>query len=541
MTFLDRRVIRRGGSWEDMRAAFRWDVPERMNIARLCCDDWARAAPDKVAVAHLDQDLVAQNWTYADLRQASDRFANVLRAAGVGKGDVVGVLLAQSPQVLIAHFGAQKVGAVVLPLFTLFGPDALAYRLSDSGAAVVVTDVENAAKLEGIADQLPNLRRVYCVDGDPGRALHFGRELERASGDHACEDTLAEDPALIIYTSGTTGPPKGALHAHRFLLGHLPSMELHHEFYPQPGDKGWTPADWAWIGGLMDMAIPCLYYGVPLVSHRMGRFDPDRAFRLIGDNGCRNLFLPPTALKLMRQAHVPKGVDIRSIGSGGEALGADILDWGRSALGVTVNELYGQTECNLVLASCAGSMEVRPGSMGKPVPGFDMAIIDDAGQPVGPGQLGEIAVDRDTPATFLRYWNLPDKTADKFTGNWLRTGDLGRMDEDGYFWFESRDDDVITTSGYRVGPTEIENCLTGHPDVVMAAAVGIPDPVRTEAIKAFIVLRKGAEAQDLSEALKLRVRRQVSAHVAPRHIEFVESLPTTATGKIMRRELRERG
>lgn len=541
-----RRVITRPGTWDEMRADFRWRVPERFNIARACCDDWAAAQPGRVALTHIGAEGHAQDWTYGALRDASNRLANVLAARGVRKGDVVAVLLSQSPEVLMTHFAAQKLGAVILPLFTLFGPEALRYRLADSGAVAIVTDVANAAKLDEISADLPALAHVFCTDGDPGRAANLWREIERASAAFACADTLAEDPAVIIYTSGTTGPPKGALHAHRFLLGHLPSMELHHEFYPRPGDKGWTPADWAWIGGLMDMAIPCLYYGVPLVSHRMGKFDPDAAFRLIADQGCRNLFLPPTALKLMRQARVPGGVDIRSIGSGGEALGPDILEWGRAALGVTINELYGQTECNLVLASCAGSMPVRPGSMGKPVPGFDMAIIDGQGRALPPGELGEIAVRRGPPVMFLRYLNQPEKTAEKFLGEWMRTGDLGRMDQDGYFWFESRDDDVITSSGYRIGPTEIENCLTGHPDVVMAAAVGVPDAVRTEVVRAYVVLRDGAAdpgAEGLARLeaeLIARVRERVSPHVAPRSVVVIPEMPTTATGKIMRRELRAR-
>ena len=289
----------------------------------------------------------------------------------------------------------------------------------------------------------------------------------------------------------------------------------------------------------MDLAMPCLYHGVPLVAHRMRKFEPDAAYRLIADHSIRVLFLPPTALKLMRQAEVPSGANVRSIGSGGESLGADLLAWGHAALGAPINEIYGQTECNLVVSTCHGAMEIRPGTMGRAVPGHEVAVLDSAGQPVAHGETGEIAVRRPEPVMFLGYWNQPGKTAEKFVGDWMRTGDLGVRDADGYFTYVSRDDDVITSAGYRIGPTEIENCLLGDPDVVMAAAVGLPDPVRTEVVTAFVVVRAGAAVDGLADRLVARVKDRVSPHVAPRRVEFVESLPMTATGKVMRRTLRE--
>ncbi|MCG6901968.1 MAG: AMP-binding protein [Rhodobacter sp.] len=523
-----------------MRARFRWQVPQRFNIAERCCDSWAREFSDRVAIVHLDGAGARQEWSYGRLKRASDGLAASLRARGVGFGDRVAVLLAQCPEVMIAHMAAYKLGAVVLPLFTLFGPDALDYRLRDSGARALVTDGDNLDKVMALRAGLPDLAEIYCIDRAAAPVRTFWDEVETASAFQPV-DTLAEDPACLIYTSGTTGDPKGVLHAHRFLIGHLPSVEAHHEGFPQPGDTGWTPADWAWIGGLMDMAMPCLHYGVPLVSHRMRRFDADAAWRLIAAEHVRNLFLPPTALKLMRQAQVPCDVAIRSVGSGGEALGADLLDWAQTALNAPINEIYGQTECNLVLASCAGSMPVVPGSMGQPVPGFDVAVIDAAGAELGDGEVGEIAVRRPNPVMFLRYWNKPAQTAERFTGDWMRTGDLGRRDERGYFWYVSRDDDVITSSGYRIGPVEIENCLTGHPDVVMAAVIGVPDATRGEAVKAFVVLRDGAGWDGLEAALIARVKARVSPHLAPRTVERIAALPMTATGKIMRRSLRDSG
>ncbi len=537
----DRRVFPTPQSWDACQSGFRWSVPERFNMGVAACDDWARAAPDRVAITHLRADGRTEAFTYGRLLRASNGLANAFAAHGLKAGDRIAVLIAQSPEVMITHFAAHKSAMVSLPLFTLFGEDGLEYRLRDSGARAVVTDRENARKIWNIRDRLPDLDVVWLVDGAQDGGRDFWRDIEAASDRFTPVDTLAEDPAMIIYTSGTTGPPKGALHAHRFLLGHSPAVELQHEFFPQKGDCGWTPADWAWIGGLMNTAFSCMYYGVPLISHRMARFDPERAYGLIARMGARNLFLPPTALKLMRQVPAPKSFDARTVMSGGESLGADMLDWGRSALGVTINETYGQTECNLILTSAAGIGVQKPGAIGKAVPGFDVRIIDAAGNEVPRGETGEIAVRRGTPVMFREYWGQPEKTAAKFVGDWMKTGDLGQMDDEGYVTYSSRDDDVITSAGYRIGPTEIENCLTGHPDVAMAAAVGIPDPIRTEVVKAFVVLRDGAKIEVLEAALIARVRDRVSPHCAPRIVEVIDAMPMTATGKIMRRELRARG
>jgi acetyl-CoA synthetase len=531
------------GTWADKRADFAWHWPAHFNIARACCDDWAQTAPDKVAITEITSNG-AQDWTYAALKDASDRLASAFVAAGLRRGDRVAVLLPQCAAVAITHFAAMKLGAVALPLFTLFGEDALLYRLADSGAALVVTDLESLPKLRAIAPQLPNIKAIFCT-ADAPNSHNLWHAIATSPALATPVDTLAEDPAVMIYTSGTTGPPKGVLHAHRFLFGHLPCMEMTHEGFPQSGDKGWTPADWAWIGGLMDMAMPCLYYGVPLIAHRMRKFDAAAAYALIAKHKIRNLFLPPTALKLMRGTPVPAGVNIRTISSGGESLGAEMLAWGSETLGAPINELYGQTECNLCITQAAGFMPVKPATMGQALPGFNVAVFDDNGQPCAAGELGEICIRKGAASMFLRYWNQPEKTAQKFRGDWLRTGDLGFVDAQGYFTFAARDDDVITSAGYRIGPGEIENCLMGDPDVVMAAAIGIPDPVRTEVVRAFVVLRDGAAkdgaAKDsASERLIERVRRRISPHVAPRDVVFVDALPMTATGKVMRRMLRDK-
>lgn len=525
-------------SYEELRRAFRWRIPERFNMGVAVCDRHAEAG----AALIQDDGAGCRVWSFEDLRRASNRLANVFRAHEIGRGDRVGILLGQCFETAVAHVAAYKLGAVALPLFTLFGPDALAFRLRDSGARAVVTDEAGAAKLREVRDDLPALRRVWIAGrgGEGGLAP----ALERASDAFEPVDTAADDPALLIYTSGTTGNPKGALHAHRVLLGHLPGVQLPNRFFPEPGDRFWTPADWAWIGGLMDVLMASLYFAVPVVVGRSGRFDPDEAVRLMARHDVRNVFFPPTALRLLRQAGArpaQSGVRLRSVASGGEKLGDDVIAWGEDAFGLVIDEFYGQTECNVVVAGNDMLFPRRSGSMGRAVPGHEVSVLDDDGQPAGPGARGEIAVRRPDPVMFLGYWNAPGATADKHRGDWLMTGDLGSMDEDGYITYRGRVDDLILSAGYRIGPSEIEDCLNQHPAVGQSAVIGVPDATRGEVVKAFLVLRPGHEAgDDLADAVRDFVKRRLSAHEYPRAIEFVADLPLTATGKVRRRDLRAR-
>ncbi|NQW10666.1 MAG: AMP-binding protein [Alphaproteobacteria bacterium] len=537
-------MLEPASSYDEARARFRWRIPARYNIGVDICDRHA-AAGRGTALSHIGDDGRVSEYGFVGLKRLSDKLANVLAASGLKRGDRVGILLPQRVETAVAHIAVYKAGMIAVPLFTLFGEDALAYRLGDSGVAALVTDLANLPKIEAIRDQLPNLTLLLVTDAaaDGGDWTAFDRALDRAADRFTPVDTGAEDPAIIIYTSGTTGPPKGALHAHRVLLGHLPGVEFPHEFFPQPGDRYWTPADWAWIGGLIDVLLPSLHHGVPVVSHRFAKFDPDAAFDLIARHGVRNAFLPPTALKMMRQVPDPgarHALAVRSIASGGESLGAELLDWGRATFGLTINEFYGQTECNVVVGNCASILPIRPGSMGKPIPGHEVAIVDGDGIPVPAGTTGSIAVRRGDPVMFLGYWNNPQATADKFRGDWMATGDLGRADDDGYLTYVGRDDDVITTAGYRIGPGEIEDCLAAHPAVAMAAVIGVPDPLRTQAIKACIVLAGGVAPSDALKAeIQEHVRRRLAAHEYPRLVEFTNALPMTTTGKIMRRVLRD--
>ena len=449
---------------------------------------------------------------------------------------------------MLCHLAAYRIGAVIVPLFVQFGADGLSFRLGDSGAKALITDRQNLAKIDAIRDGLPDLAHVWSIDGPGDGAGDLHAALDAARDTCPIVATGPETPAFISYTSGTTGPPKGARHAHRILPGHVPSTQLVHNFWPQEGDRIWTPSDWAWLGGLGNIMMPALRFGVPLIAHRAQRFDPEEAFRLMADQGVTNSFLAPTALKLMRQVPDPArfGLRIRSIASGGESLGAAMLAWGQEALGLTINEFYGQTESNPVLGSCADILPARPGAMGKPIPGKHVVILREDASLAAPGEAGEIAVRRGDPAMFLEYWNQPEKTAEKFVTaedghEYLLTGDVGETDEDGYFWFSSRTDDVITSAGYRIGPSEIEDCLNRHPAVAMSACIGVPDEIRTEIVQAFVVLAGGQNGSpDLAEALKAHVRERLSPHVAPRIVDWIDEMPMTATGKIMRRVLRDR-
>jgi acetyl-CoA synthetase len=536
-------MLKPGKTYEDVYNSFRWQVPEFYNIGVDICDKWADQG-QRLALIYEDENGRVDRYTFRKLKNLSNKLANGLQAANIGIGDRLGILLPQCPETALSHIAAYKVGAVAIPLFTLFGTDALEYRLSNSEARAIVTDAANLPKIMEIWEKLPNLKTVLVTGGETDENVQdFWDLVNQGSSAFQAVKTRADDPALIIYTSGTTGPPKGALHAHRTLLGHLPGVEFPHNFFPQKDDLFWTPADWAWIGGLIDVLFPSWHHGIPVLAHRARKFDPEEAFHLIAKYKVRNAFMPPTALKLMRQVPDPKSrhsYHMRSIGSGGETLGQELLDWGRDVLGLTINEFYGQTECNLIVGCCADIMDIRPGSMGRAIPGHVVDVIDEQGNSLKAGTVGEIAVKRPDPVMFLEYWRNPDATRKKFIGDWLLTGDLAQKDADGYFWFNGRKDDVITSAGYRIGPAEIEDCLMKHPAVAMVAVVGSPDEVRTEIVKAFIVPKpEVTPGKDIEEDIKTFVKTRLAAHEYPREIEFVNELPMTATGKIMRKDLKK--
>ncbi|MBV9078551.1 MAG: AMP-binding protein [Methylobacteriaceae bacterium] len=505
-------------------------------------DRWAAADPDRPAVIEVRPDGATDILTFEALRERSNRLADALRQRGIGPGDRVAVLLQQGVAVPVVHCAIYKLGAVALPLAAVFGADALAYRLADAGARAVVTGSVGAAKIATIRAELPALERVLSIHGPDGDVEGLDEAIREGSPDFTPRDTAADDPALMIYTSGTTGPPKGALHAHRVLLGHLPGIIFPHALFPREGDRFWTPADWAWAGGLLDVLLPSLRYGVPVVARKFDKFDPEAAFDLMARLAIRNAFIPPTALRMLRTVPRPRerfALTMRSLMSAGEALGPETAAWGREAFGIPIDEAYGQTECNLVVGTSSALGVMKPGATGRPLPGHDVAVIRPDGTPCEPGELGQIAVRRPNPVMFLGYWNREDATRAKFVGDWMTTGDQAIVDPDGFISFIGRDDDVITSAGYRIGPGEIEDCLLRHPAVALAAAVGKPDPLRTEIVKAFVVPKPGYAPSDaLSADIQAFVREHLSAHEYPREIAFRAELPMTTTGKVIRRLLR---
>lgn len=531
--------------YQSSKQQFSWSIPTHYNIAQDTCEKWADGSARLALIQERDNGHIEQ-YSFDQLKSWSDQFANVLRAQGIQKGDRVGVLLAQGLETAIAHLAIYKIGAVAMPLFSLFGFDALQYRLKDSGAKALITDQQGEQKIDQIRAQLPELERIYCINPEAGHrnSLDFWQAVNEQEGEAPLmTQTLADDPAILIYTSGTTGSAKGALHAHRVLLGHLPGVEMSHNFLPQHAELMWTPADWAWIGGLLDVLLPAWHHGIPVLAHRFKKFDAPSAFELMSKHGVTHSFLPPTALKVLRQLDKPAKrwpLKLRSIASGGESLGAELLEWAKNELGITINEFYGQTECNMIVSSCSAWFPGQQGVIGKAVPGHEVRIVDDQGQVLPAGQEGHIAVQRPDPVMFLAYWNRPEETQEKFVGDYLLTGDRGVQDEAGYFRFIGRADDVITSAGYRIGPGPIEDCLLAHPAVALAAVVGVPDKDRTELVKAVIVLNEGfSPSEYLVKDIQEHVRKRVAAHEYPRIVEFREALPMTTTGKLIRHALRQ--
>ena len=537
--------------YAELCAAWRWNIPASFNIADACARRWA-ADRTRFALYWEDENGATAAYTYWDLETRASRLANALAALGIGRGDRVALILPQRPETIVAHLAVYKLGAVAVPLSFLFGPEALEYRLANSEAKVAFVDPQSLPNLAPLHERLPKLAHVIGVAGArEAFVTDFDSLLERASRHHAPGATAPADPALLIYTSGTTGPPKGALMPHACLIGNLPGFIHSHDGFPQPGDLFWSPADWAWTGGLMDALLPTLYFGQPIVGYR-GRFDPERAFRLIERYQIRNAFLFPTALKLMMKTY-PRPLDVfdialRSVMSAGESVGTTVFDWARERLGVTINEMFGQTEMNYIVGNSHTLWPAKPGSMGRPYPGHRIAVIDEDGNELPAGEPGDVAVHRTAPdgtpdpVFFIEYFGNPEGTRNKYTGPWCRTGDIATRDEDGYLWYQGRADDVFKVAGYRIGPSEIENCLVKHPAVANAAVVPAPDETRGNLVKAFVVLASGQRASpQLVEDLQQHVRRHLAPYEVPKVVEFIDALPMTTTGKVQRKMLRERG
>ncbi|MFC3110446.1 acyl-CoA synthetase [Undibacterium arcticum] len=555
---------------------FRWHVPDSFNIAQACCTRWANdpSRASDIAIHYESESGQTATLSYAELQAEANRLSNVLRRLGVQCGDRVALILPQRPEVAIALMACFQIGAIAMPLSILFGPDALEYRLQNSESVIAIVEQSCQPSIDAIRAQCPALQQIVLVDDafahtapadtgggantsndsdtsdniDTPPLLHWHSAMAQASSSFAAVDTAASDPAILIYTSGTTGAPKGALLPQAALIGNLTGFVASQNWFPQEHDVFWSPADWAWTGGLMDALLPALYFGKPIVGYR-GRFSAETAFQLLEKYAVTNTFLFPTALKIMmKTVAAPRDqydLKLRAIMSAGEAVGDAVFNWCQSALGVTVNEMFGQTEMNYIVGNSAGQWPAKPGSMGRPYPGHRVAVIDDDGAIVAPGVTGEVALNRldiqgdPDPIFFLGYWKNPQATSAKYTGDWCRTGDLASMDDDGYLWYQGRADDMFKAAGYRIGPSEIENCLVKHPAVANAAVVPKPDRERGNLVKAFVVLTAGVQGDaQLIKELQAHVRGKLAPYEYPKEIEFIDALPMTTTGKLQRRVLR---
>ena len=592
-----------------MQRGFRWRVPARMNIAELCSRRWARGddASKRIAVIAHQPGAGGQNHSYTELQASADRLSHALVRLGVARGDRVAIVMPQRFETAVAYIAVLQLGAIAMPLSQLFGPEALEYRLQDAGACLALCDEGALADLHAVRVRCPALRHAVGLGTRAAPADHSWNELLAASGSVPFDpaDTAADDPAVLIYTSGTTGPPKGALVPHRALIGNLPGFVCSQNWFGfDPGEalpqnetpspvrgragvgagtsKGksnlpdarkthsvfWSPADWAWTGGLWDALMPTLYFGRPIVAYN-GRFSPEAAFDILQTHRVTHSFLFPTALKAMMKAY-PKPreqftLHLQGLMSAGEAVGDAVFAYCRDELGVIVNEMFGQTEVNYIVGNCAMNNQrdqgigwpAKPNSMGRGYPGHLVTVIDDEGHEAAVGTPGEVAIRRTDihgdpdPIFFLGYWNQPEATRAKFTGDWWRTGDVAVRDEDGYLWYQGRADDVFKSAGYRIGPGEIENCLIKHPAVANCAVVPKPDAERGAVVKAYVVLttefiaaRADSESaggqfdQELIAALQDHVKGQLAPYEYPKEIEFIDQLPMTTTGKLQRRVLR---
>ncbi len=549
-------------SFDGIAASFRWQVPARFNISDWVCERHADGS-HRVAMMACREGADDVTYTFDQINRWAASLAGAFGALGCAAGDRVAVILPQRLETALLHVAAHKAGLVSLPLSVLFGDDALAYRLQDSGTRLVVTTAERAGVIASIAAQLPELNTVLVVPDQPvsdetaatvsvtldDRSAvtqqNFWQALLAATPLQTAAVTQTDDPAFLLYTSGTTGPPKGALIPHRALIGNLTGFEMSQNGYPRDNDIFYTPADWAWTGGLLDGLMPAWFYGTPVVGFDAGKFDAEAVLSVMSRHRVTCAFIPPTALKMIRAEaglldQYP--LSLRAIMSAGEAVGDALFSWGREVLGLDINEMCGQTEHNYVMGNCSLVMPVKPGSMGKAYPGHRVAIMAEDQTLCAPGVAGEIVVHRDDPVHFLGYWNKPDATAEKYTGEWFHTGDIGLIDEDGYCWFQGRADDVISSAGYRIGPGEIEDCALRHPAVLQAAAIGVPDPdgIRGDIVKLCVVLKEGyTDTAALKTELADWVRRYLAAYEYPRLIEIFDALPMTTTGKVRRKALRD--
>ncbi len=533
--------------YERLYREFTWEVPELYNFGFDVVDRWA---DDRTKLALVSIDPSGDNaeyHTFYELSQLSNRFANVLMSLGIKKGDRVLIMLESIPEWYVAMIGMIKLGVITMPGTVLLTAKDIAYRIQEAEACMVITDVNHIGRVERASDECPTLRHRMVVDGEVLEWLSYRRLMAEASPHldrSAFEPTRSSDPMLIYFTSGTTGHPKMVLHGQSYALGHevtarfaqtLTERDLHWTI----SETGWAKAAWGKLFGQMIVGSAIIQWETP------GRFDPLGLLKALERFGVTTFCAPPTVYRMLIQQDLRRyRMSLRHCMSAGEPLNPEIMRVWKEAFGLDIYDFYGQTETVCVLSNFP-FLPIKPGSMGKPTPGHDVRIVDDEGNELGPYEEGNIALylgHGRPPGLFLEYWKDPEGMALAFRGDYYFTGDRAYKDEDGYFWFVGRHDDVIKSSGYRIGPFEVESALIEHPAVVECAVVGVPDPqgIRGTLVKAYVVLAAGFEpSEELTHELQEHVKRQTAPYKYPRIIEYVTDLPKTISGKIMRKALRQ--
>ncbi len=495
---------------------------------------------DRPALIYQAPDGAVHTQSFADIDREATNLAAYLRSLGYGRGSLIGIHTGQHPDTAMAHMAVCKLGGVAVTLSQLYGPDTLRHALENCKLPVVLTAADAWAAMRSV--ELPHL--IHVLSRNPvGDDIDLGTVLETDAQGFVPDYTGAGDPALLMYTSGSTGKPKGILHGHRILAAYTPSINLFFNLSMEDEDAVfYSPSDWAWVGGLLDMLFPAWMAGRPIATS-LDRFTADTAYEFMARHKVTHTFLAPTAIKRLAQTADPNALydlSLRVICTGGEALAAETLNWAEQDLGVVCNEFYGMTEVNHLIGNCAALFPRKPGSMGRAYPGHKVLLVDADGEEVAPGEPGEVVTLQTSPTRYLGYLNNPDKEADLLHGPFMRTHDLAVRDTDGYFWYKGRSDDLIKSSGFRIGPAEIEECLLSHSSVAEVAVVGKPDVDRGSIVKAFVKLRAGvAETDDLKVELREHVKTRLAGYKAPREVAFVTGFEMTSSGKINRRALRD--
>lgn len=530
-------------SWEDEFAKTDWNSHEELNVAHECCERWADGS-DQTMFHWADEEGSSETWSYDDLSRRSNQVANMITDLGVDQGDRVGIMLPRIPESVASHYGVWKTGGVCVPLFTAFGSDSLEYRLNDADVEYLITTPEYYDLLDDVGNH--SLENIVLVNRDEGDVpdndtIDFKSAVDAADTEFDTIRTDPEDPATIMYTSGTTGDPKGELWVHKFLIP-LPHY-VEYGWGVDEGDTVLCGADPAWAVGQAGLCIP------PFLESSFvfydGEFDPVRYFELLEEFDVDVFAHAPTAYRGMMAAGdiiSNYDIDLKAANALGESTPPSVIEYFEEEWDVTVHDGYGFSEAMMLINNYNKvDMEIKPGSMGLPSPAFDTDIIDEEGNRLGPGEEGEIAVRNDSGVFLTKeYLNLPKKTANMMESEWRRSGDLAKKDEDGYFWFQGRKDDVIVSSGYKIGPDEVEDAVLRHESVANVGVIGVPDEDRGEIVKAYVVPGEGhSPSEDVKDDIQQLVRDKLAKHAYPREISFIDELPTTASGKIRRHELRD--